>query len=138
MRVLEAELGIGQASLYNAFGSKHELLRRCVDRYLDAFVNIRSKEMILFGFVELARQMKRVCCAITVTKTRIMRVTTSPFTMHRREDVAIVEIRMRGIREAFVRCMGRRQIQQIQPCLEILLSEFEVLFLLRLIGWYNV
>ncbi len=40
-RVLEAELGLTQSSLYNAFGSKRELLERALDRYearLDAAV----------------------------------------------------------------------------------------------------
>lgn len=34
-RVLEAELGMGQSSIYNAFGSKTELLHRSIDRYLE-------------------------------------------------------------------------------------------------------
>lgn len=33
-RVLEAELGVTQSSLYNAFGSKDELLARVLDRYV--------------------------------------------------------------------------------------------------------
>ena len=34
-RVLEAELGVTQSSLYNAFGSKQALLDRALDRYVD-------------------------------------------------------------------------------------------------------
>ncbi len=34
-RVLEAELGMTQSSIYNAFGSKAELLDRALDRYLE-------------------------------------------------------------------------------------------------------
>jgi TetR/AcrR family transcriptional repressor of nem operon len=32
-RILEAELGVRQSSLYNAFGSKNRLLLRAIDRY---------------------------------------------------------------------------------------------------------
>ncbi|MGI9604910.1 MAG: TetR/AcrR family transcriptional regulator [Acidimicrobiales bacterium] len=34
-RVLESSLGLTQSSIYNAFGSKDELLHRSIDRYLD-------------------------------------------------------------------------------------------------------
>ena len=34
-RVLEAELGLKQSSIYNAFGSKNALLLRALDRYLE-------------------------------------------------------------------------------------------------------
>lgn len=34
-RLLEAELQMGQSSIYNAFGSKTELLHRSLDHYLD-------------------------------------------------------------------------------------------------------
>lgn len=34
-RVLEAELGVTQSSLYNAFGSKEELINRVLDRYVE-------------------------------------------------------------------------------------------------------
>lgn len=34
-RVLEAELGLGPSSLYNAFGSKEEMLEAALDRYQD-------------------------------------------------------------------------------------------------------
>lgn len=41
MREIGAATGLGQASLYNAFGDKHALFMRCLDRYLDASMRAR-------------------------------------------------------------------------------------------------
>lgn len=41
VRDLGACMGLGAASLYNAFGDKHALFTRCLDRYLDA--NMRER-----------------------------------------------------------------------------------------------
>jgi TetR/AcrR family transcriptional repressor of nem operon len=41
VRDLGAEMGLGAASLYNAFGDKHALFARCLDRYLDASMRER-------------------------------------------------------------------------------------------------
>ncbi len=40
VRTLGMAMGLGSASLYNAFGDKHALFQRCLDRYLDG--SIRS------------------------------------------------------------------------------------------------
>jgi TetR/AcrR family transcriptional repressor of nem operon len=41
MRDVAAATGLGAASLYNAFGDKHALFTRCLDRYLDATMRER-------------------------------------------------------------------------------------------------
>jgi TetR/AcrR family transcriptional repressor of nem operon len=41
VRDLGEAMGLGTASLYNAFGDKHALFERCLDRYLDA--NMRAR-----------------------------------------------------------------------------------------------
>ncbi len=41
VRDLGDAMGLGAASLYNAFGDKHALFARCLDRYLDA--NMRAR-----------------------------------------------------------------------------------------------
>jgi TetR/AcrR family transcriptional repressor of nem operon len=41
VRDLGQAMGIGAASLYNAFGNKHALFIRCLDRYLDNFMRAR-------------------------------------------------------------------------------------------------
>jgi len=41
MRDLGDAMGLGQASVYNAFGGKRTLFTRCLDRYLDA--NMRAR-----------------------------------------------------------------------------------------------
>lgn len=41
VRELGEAMGLGAASLYNAFGDKHALFTRCLDRYLDA--NMRER-----------------------------------------------------------------------------------------------
>jgi TetR/AcrR family transcriptional regulator, transcriptional repressor for nem operon len=41
MRDLGEAMGLGQASVYNAFGDKRALFTRCLDRYLDA--NMRAR-----------------------------------------------------------------------------------------------
>jgi TetR/AcrR family transcriptional regulator, transcriptional repressor for nem operon len=41
MRDLGDAMGLGQASVYNAFGDKQALFTRCLDRYLDA--NMRAR-----------------------------------------------------------------------------------------------
>jgi TetR/AcrR family transcriptional repressor of nem operon len=41
IRDLSDAMGLGPASLYNAFGDKHALFARCLDRYLDA--NMRER-----------------------------------------------------------------------------------------------
>jgi TetR/AcrR family transcriptional repressor of nem operon len=41
VRDLGDAMGLGAASLYNAFGDKHALFERCLDRYLDA--NMRAR-----------------------------------------------------------------------------------------------
>jgi TetR/AcrR family transcriptional repressor of nem operon len=41
VRDLEAATGLAAPSLYNAFGDKHALFARCLDRYLDASMRAR-------------------------------------------------------------------------------------------------
>jgi TetR/AcrR family transcriptional repressor of nem operon len=41
VRDLGAAMGLGAASLYNAFGDKHTLFARCLDRYLDSTLRAR-------------------------------------------------------------------------------------------------
>ena len=41
IRDLGDAMGLGVASLYNAFGSKHVLFKRCLDRYLDGHMRAR-------------------------------------------------------------------------------------------------
>jgi TetR/AcrR family transcriptional repressor of nem operon len=41
VRDLGEAMGLGQASVYNAFGDKRTLFTRCLDRYLDASMRAR-------------------------------------------------------------------------------------------------
>lgn len=42
VRALGDAMGLGPASLYNAFGDKHALFTRCLDRYLDSTMRARN------------------------------------------------------------------------------------------------
>jgi TetR/AcrR family transcriptional repressor of nem operon len=44
VRDLSDAMGLGAASLYNAFGDKHALFARCLDRYLDSNMRARISE----------------------------------------------------------------------------------------------
>jgi TetR/AcrR family transcriptional repressor of nem operon len=45
VRDLGATMGLGAASLYNAFGGKRALFRRCLDRYLDGGLRARTARL---------------------------------------------------------------------------------------------
>lgn len=45
VRDLGAAMGLAAPSLYNAFGDKHALFARCLDRYLDAHTRARIRRM---------------------------------------------------------------------------------------------
>jgi TetR/AcrR family transcriptional repressor of nem operon len=45
VRDLSQVMGMGQASLYNAFGDKRRLFARCLDRYLDAGMRARMARL---------------------------------------------------------------------------------------------
>ena len=44
-RDLDNAMGLGAASLYNAFGDKRTLFTRCLDRYLDANMQPASRAL---------------------------------------------------------------------------------------------
>ncbi|HEV7367831.1 helix-turn-helix domain-containing protein [Arenibaculum sp.] len=45
MRDLEAETGVGTASLYNAFGDKRALFRTALEAYMDAHIRSRMRRL---------------------------------------------------------------------------------------------
>lgn len=45
VRELGAAMGLGLPSLYNAFGDKHALFTRCLDRYLDGSMRARIRRL---------------------------------------------------------------------------------------------
>jgi TetR/AcrR family transcriptional repressor of nem operon len=45
VRDLGAAMGLGAPSLYNAFGDKHALFTRCLDRYLDGSMRARIRRL---------------------------------------------------------------------------------------------
>lgn len=45
VRDLGAAMGLGLPSLYNAFGDKHALFTRCLDRYLDGSMRARIRRL---------------------------------------------------------------------------------------------
>lgn len=45
VRELGAAMGLGLPSLYNAFGDKHGLFTRCLDRYLDGSMRARIRRL---------------------------------------------------------------------------------------------
>ena len=45
MRLLEAETGVGAASLYNAFGDKRALFRTALDAYMEAHIRSRMRRL---------------------------------------------------------------------------------------------
>jgi TetR/AcrR family transcriptional repressor of nem operon len=45
VRELGAAMGLGLPSLYNAFGDKHGLFARCLDRYLDGSMRPRIRQL---------------------------------------------------------------------------------------------
>lgn len=45
VRELGSAMGLGLPSLYNAFGDKHELFTRCLDRYLDGSMRARIRRL---------------------------------------------------------------------------------------------
>ncbi|PWS36312.1 TetR family transcriptional regulator [Falsiroseomonas bella] len=45
VRDLGAAMGLGAPSLYNAFGDKHALFTRCLDRYLDGNMRARIRRL---------------------------------------------------------------------------------------------
>ncbi|MEM7307929.1 MAG: TetR/AcrR family transcriptional regulator [Planctomycetota bacterium] len=59
---LSAALGLGPSSIYNAFGSKEELFRRAIDRYVRTYVAPSLKLVAQpseLGVVELMRKLMR-------------------------------------------------------------------------------
>jgi TetR/AcrR family transcriptional repressor of nem operon len=45
VRELSAAMGLGLPSLYNAFGDKHALFTRCLDRYLEGSMRARMRRL---------------------------------------------------------------------------------------------
>jgi TetR/AcrR family transcriptional repressor of nem operon len=45
VRALGGAMGVGLPSLYNAFGDKHALFTRCLDRYLDGTMRARIRSL---------------------------------------------------------------------------------------------
>lgn len=112
VRDLGAEMGLGAASLYNAFGGKHALFARCLDRYLDANMRERiarleatlpPRDAIEAFFAELVARslVDRRGCLLVNTALEV-----AP---HDRGIGAVVAARLAELEAFFRRCLLRGQ-----------------------------
>ena len=122
VRDLGDAMGLGQASVYNAFGGKRALFTRCLDRYLDA--NMRARiarvekslpprqaiEAFLMEIVERSLE-SRLGCMLTNAALEI-----AP---HDHEIAAVVADRMGELEAFFRRCVTAGQLDgDISPDIE--------------------
>jgi TetR/AcrR family transcriptional repressor of nem operon len=107
-RDLGAAMGLGPASLYNAFGDKRALFRRCLDRYLDGGMRARITRLerelppraAIEGFVDeiltLSRNDRRGCMMVNTT------LESGPGD---REIGDLVGARLQELEAFFLRCL---------------------------------
>jgi hypothetical protein len=72
------------------------------------FVNINFGRMILFGSAEVVKLMRHASCAMTASKTLLMKDMKSTFIIHKLEGVVIVVMVAHGSQKDFVRSMDRQ------------------------------
>lgn len=108
VRDLGEAMGLGQASIYNAFGDKQTLFAQCLDRYLDANMRARLSrlektlapreaiETFLTGIVERSLENRLGCMLANVA------LEVAP---HDTEIAAVVAQRMSELEAFFRRCV---------------------------------
>jgi TetR/AcrR family transcriptional repressor of nem operon len=108
VRDLGEAMGLGQASVYNAFGDKRTLFAQCLDRYLDANMRARLSrlektlapreaiETFLTGIVERSLE-NRLGCMLANAALEV-----AP---HDTEIAAVVAQRMSELEAFFRRCV---------------------------------
>ena len=112
IRDLGGAMGLGPASLYNAFGDKRALFRRCLDRYLDHGPRARiarlerdlparaAIETFLAEILTLSRRDRRGCLMVN---------TALDIGPHDREIGAVLRERLNEIEGFFARCLHAGQ-----------------------------
>jgi TetR/AcrR family transcriptional repressor of nem operon len=108
VRDLGRAMGLGPASLYNAFGDKHALFRRCLDRYLDHGLRARmarlardlppreAVEAFLAEMLAVSRGDRRGCLMVNAT------LETGAGD---RETSAVLRDRIEELERFFARCL---------------------------------
>jgi TetR/AcrR family transcriptional repressor of nem operon len=112
IRDLGGAMGLGPASLYNAFGDKRALFRRCLDRYLDHGPRARiarlerdlpprrAIETFLAEILSLSRRDRRGCLMVN---------TALDIGPHDRAIGALLRERLSEIEGFFARCLHAGQ-----------------------------
>jgi len=112
VRDLGAAMGLGAASLYNAFGDKRALFLRCLERYLDHGMRERiarlersqpprqAIESFLAEVLALSRRDRRGCLMVNST------LEVGP---HDAEVAAILRERLAELEDFFDRCLRAGQ-----------------------------
>jgi AcrR family transcriptional regulator len=133
VRELGGAMGLGQASVYNAFGDKRTLFTQCLDRYLDA--NMRARiarvektlpphqviETFLTEIVERSLE-SRLGCLLANSALEV-----AP---HDRQIAAVVAERIGELEAFFRRCVADRFAMEAKRQLDVLdrrLAESEYL-----------
>ena len=112
VRELGAAMGLGPASVYNAFGDKRTLFTQCLDRYLDANMRARIARVertfpprqAIEAFLQeiIARSLEsRLGCLLANAALEV-----AP---HDPEIAAVVADRMRELEAFFRRCVSAGQ-----------------------------
>ncbi|MCP1335539.1 TetR/AcrR family transcriptional regulator [Futiania mangrovi] len=111
VRDLEAAMGLGSASFYNAFGDKQALFARCLQRYLDGTMRARMADCedrapldaisdFLFGIVERSLEDRRGCLLVN---------TAIELAPHEAAFAGTVAQWLRELEAFFARCIRRGQ-----------------------------
>jgi len=112
VRDLGAAMGLGAASLYNAFGDKRSLFLRCIDRYLDTGVRARmmrleeskppreAVENFVAEILALSRRDRRGCFMVNA----VLEIGA-----HDDEIGAILRERLGEVEQFFRRCLRAAQ-----------------------------
>ena len=111
MRNLSDAMGLGSASIYNAFGDKQTLFARCLDRYLDGSMRARiavcdtlpPREAVvafLSGIVTRSLEDRRGCLLVN---------TAVELAAHEPALAAVVNERLAELEGFFAHCIRRGQ-----------------------------